>query len=144
MKILKASKKHIPSIAKIISVLDNEHYHFSDIHHITAHVSKGWYYLALEKNRPVGAMCLEPTEGSYQIYSIASQQKGAGRSLIQFAIQKCKKEKIPKLWCWSLLRYHAVGFYKAMGFKERFLFKKQWYGEDCYIFGKTITQPIKR
>ncbi len=140
MKVIKATKKHILTIASIISVLDTEHYHYSDVTQITKYVQQGWYYLALNENGPIGAMCLEPTEGSYQIDTIASRQKGAGRSLIQFAIQKCKKERVSKLWCWSLTRYHAIGFYKAMGFKERFLLKKQWYGEDCYLFGMAISK----
>jgi len=143
VKIIKASRKHISSIARIISVLDTEHYRFSDTKRIAALVSKGWYFIALKGNQPIGAMCLEPIEGSYQIDTIASRQKGTGRRLIQFAIQKCKKEKMPKLWCWSLTRYHAKGFYVAMGFEERFLLKKQWFGENCYLFGMVITPNSK-
>ena len=49
-----------------------------------------------------------------------------------------KKEGIPKLWCWSLKRYGAEGFYKKMEFEESCLLKRQGFGEDCYFFGKAI------
>ena len=138
MKVIRAQKKHISDISKLMSALDTKDYSFSDKKHVEDFIVKGWYYIALQKNEMTGAMALEPIEGSYQIYSITSTKKGVGKALIDFAIKKCKDEKVAKLWCWSLKRYKAKGFYEKMGFEEFFLLRKQWYGEDCYFFGKII------
>ena len=138
MIIKKATLNDVKTISKIISVLNTKNYHPSDIKQIKYYISRGWYYVALYNSKIVGAMALEPTEGSYHIYSIASKKNGVGRVLIDYAIKKCIKEKIPKLWCWSLKRYDCKGFWEKMNFEESFLLKKQWHGEDCYLFGKVI------
>jgi N-acetylglutamate synthase-like GNAT family acetyltransferase len=136
-KIIKAKKEHINGISAIMTQLDTKHFYVSDKKKISDFVKKGWYYVIIE-NKVVAAMSLIPTEGAYEIFSIVSTKPGCGRELIDFAVQKCKKEKIPKLWCWSLKKYNAKGFYEKMGFDEAILLKKQFYGYDCYLFGKVI------
>ncbi len=101
-------------------------------------VERGQYYVAVDNNNIVGVMSLVITEQSCEIYAIASKQPGCGHLLIQYAETFCREQHIPKLWCWSFKRYHAQGFYQRMGFEEAFLMRKQWFGEDCYIFGKVI------
>ena len=101
-------------------------------------IDRGQYYVAVDDNHIVGAMSLVIGEQSCEIYTIASQQPGCGRLLVKHAEALCKEQHIPKIWCWSFERYHAQGFYKKMGFEESLLMRKQWFGEDCYIFGKVI------
>lgn len=108
----------------------------SGMNQIHTFVGEGKYFVAVREGGIVGAMSLIIEENSCQIYSIASRQKGAGRAMIQHAEEVCRAERIPKLWCWSLARYNAGGFYEKMGFDEVFLMRRQWFGEDCYIFGK--------
>ena len=50
----------------------------------------------------------------------------------------CRAEGVPKLWCWSMERYQASPFYEKQGFDERHLLRRQFFGEDCWLFGKNI------
>ncbi|MBN2087938.1 GNAT family N-acetyltransferase [Candidatus Peregrinibacteria bacterium] len=140
IEVIKASKKHIPDIAKINEVLDTPHFCRSNKELIEKNISKEHYFIAVDNKKVLGAMAIILDEGIYEIDSLATSQekKGIGKMLIDFAVEKCKKEKVPKLWCWSLARYKARGFYKKMGFEEDILLKKHAHGEDCYLFGKII------
>ncbi|MGR3292555.1 MAG: GNAT family N-acetyltransferase [Candidatus Scalindua sp.] len=138
MKIQLAQVKHLRDVCKLLKVLDTEKRIFSNKKQTLFFISKQWCYIAVESGRVVGVMLLEPTEGSYKINTLVSRQKGTGKLLINWAIDICRKNNIPKLWCWSLARYAADGFYKKMGFTESFLLQKQWDGEDCYFLGKLI------
>ncbi len=138
VEIRKAVLKDVSNVSEIVSILDTDKYRFSDIKAVRSFVSNGWFFVAVENGNMLGVISLEPTEGSYQMTHVVSKRKGFGKLLIKFAIDKYKKEKISKLWGWSLKRYNAKGFYKKVGFDEIFLLKKQWYGEDCYFFGKII------
>lgn len=138
MKIQIAQIQQISDICEVLKVLDSEKRTFSDKNQNLIFISKQWCHIAVESGKIVGVMVLEPTEGSYNIYTLVSKQKGAGKLLVNLAIDICRKNSIPKLWCWSLARYAAEGFYQKMGFTESFLLHKQWDGEDCYFFGKVI------
>lgn len=121
-----------------MKILDFSEYNYSNRKEIKKCIDAGQYFVAVEKEI-AGAMILILDENSCQIRAIASGKKGAGRLLVNFAIDKCKKEGIPKLWCWSLARRKAEGFYEKMGFEEKLLMRKQWLGEDCWIFGKVTS-----
>lgn len=138
MIVVKAKQNNLAKVSGIFNALNTVHYNFSDTKKIKTMIDRGWVYTIKVNKNIMAAMVLKPAEGSYQIYAIASTRKGGGRALIDFAVKKCQKEKVPKLWCWSLSRYKAKGFYQKMGFKEQLKLKKQWYGEDCYIFGRVI------
>lgn len=138
MKIQLAHVQHLRDICELLKVLDTEKRKFSEEKQSLFFISLQWCYIAVESGNVVGAMVLEPTEGSYKIHTLVSKQKGAGKLLVNRAIDICRKNNIPKLWCWSLARYAAVGFYKKMGFTESLLLHKQWDGEDCYFLGKLI------
>lgn len=133
-----ATLSDIPQIAKIVSKLDTEHCQSSDLDRIRRYIERSLYYIAEEDHTIISAMVLNKIEGSYQVFLISSRKKGGGKALIEYAVWKCRQEKIKKLWCWSLTRYQARGFYEKMGFDEIFLLKNQWYGEDCYFLGKNI------
>lgn len=122
----------------MLKVLDAEDYPFSDLKDVHKYIRNRECYLATHNNKIIGTMILRFEDSSCEIYLISSKQKGAGTALVNFAIKQCIANKIPKLWCWSLARYNAKGFYKKMGFKELFLLKKQWHKEDCYFFGREI------
>ncbi|MBU1934667.1 GNAT family N-acetyltransferase [Patescibacteria group bacterium] len=141
MEIIQATKEHISKISEINSVLDTEQYHFSSPDSIERFIEKGQYFIAVENGEILGAISIRPIDGSYQIFTIATAKsnEGIGSALVEFAINKCKEDGIKKLWCWSLIRYDAKGFYESMGFEEEILLKKQWHNEDCYLFGKVIT-----
>lgn len=138
MKVRLAKKEEISRISKIVSALDTKHYKFSDKKKILGFIKKKSCYVSLENDEILGAMCLDLSKESCKIYSIVSKKKGCGKLLVNRAVEVCKKKKVTKLWCWSLIRYKAGGFYHKVGFEEQFLLKKQWYGEDCYFFGKRI------
>ncbi len=138
MEIVKAKKSHVKELSALLKGLDIENYSFSDEERITPLIEKGYYYVAIEDNKIVGSIALMIIEESCQIDALITSKKGVGRALIEFAVEKCKEEGAKKLWCWSLKRYNAKGFYDKMGFKEQFLLEKHWCGEDCYIFGRVI------
>ncbi len=138
MWVRKATSKDIKVISKIFSSLNNKYYQPSNLKEIKKGITKKNIFVALEKNKIIAAIQLQRQEKNYEIIWLASIKKGGGKSLAEFAITKCKKEKILKLWCWSLTVYQAKGFYKKMGFEEIFLLKKQWHGKDCYFCGKII------
>ncbi len=138
MKVRPAKKEDCMEISRLFTVLDFEKYSPSDSKRVRAYVEKGEGFVATNNGKVVAAMLLKLEEFCYEIITIASSMKGGGTALVKFALQKCKKEKVPKLWCWSLKRYKAKGFYEKMGFEECYLLKKHGFGEDCYIIGKVI------
>ncbi len=138
MKIKIAKKSDNQDISNLFKVLDTEAHTPSNIKEINDHIRRKECYIAEHNNEIVSAMILKLECMCYEIITLSSKMKGGGRNLVEFVVDKCKKEKIPKLWCWSLKRYKAKGFYEKMGFKERHLLRKQAFGEDCYFFGKVI------
>lgn len=138
MEIVKATKTHAEELSALLKGLDTEEYSFSEVEKITPLIEKGYYYVAVEGSEIVGTIALVIVEESCEIDALITSQKGVGKALIDFTVDLCKKEDVKKIWCWSLKRYNAIGFYDKMGFKEQFLLEKQWCGEDCYIFGMVI------
>ena len=138
MKIRLAKKSDNKSVSDLFKALDIEAYTSSDIEKINEHIEQKECYVVEKDNEIVAAMVLRLECLCYEIIFLSSKVKGGGRKLVEFAVDKCKQEKIPKLWCWSLKRYNAIGFYEKMGFEERHLLVKQGFGEDCYFFGKLI------
>ncbi|MDD4996462.1 MAG: GNAT family N-acetyltransferase, partial [Patescibacteria group bacterium] len=116
MKIRLATIKDIIKIKSIVKKIDTRNFHFSNEDIIKKHIEKKHYYLALENNKCLGVIGLVPAAGSYEIYSLVSNRPGVGKELVRFAEKKCRREKINKLWCWSLKRYKAKDFYLKMGF----------------------------
>jgi len=143
MKIQFAHDQHLRDVCKLLEVLNTEKRTFSDKKQNLFFITKQWCYIAVERGKIEGVMVLEPTDGSYKIHTLVSKQKGLGTLLVNWAIDICRKNNIPKLWCWSFTQYAAEGFYKKMGFAESFLLRKQWDGEDCYFFGKMINMDSK-
>ena len=138
MEIVKASKVHAEKLSVLLKGLDTEEYSFSEVEKIMPLIEEGNYFVAIDDNEVVGTIALIIIEESCEIDALITSKKGVGKALIEFAIELCKKEGVKKIWCWSLKRYNAIGFYDKMGFKEQFLLEKHWCGEDCYIFGKVI------
>jgi len=138
MEIVKATKAHAKELSALLKGLDTEEYSFSEVEKITPLIENGNYFVAIEDNEIVGTIALVIVEESCEIDALITSKKGVGKALIDFTVELCKKENVKKLWCWSLKRYNAIGFYDKMGFKEQFLLEKQWCGEDCYIFGRVI------
>lgn len=134
--IRKATDEDILLISEMMKVLDMGELNPSDPSSIEKILEQ--YVVAFDGQYPVGAMSLNVEEGSCEIYTLTSRKPGTGRALIEYAEQICRDRKLSKLWCWSLARYNARGFYEKVGFEEAFLMKKQWFGEDSYLFGKVI------
>lgn len=139
MQVIRASLAELGDVSRIIAALNFLGHQFSDPRIVKRQIARGRYFLCRHNNRAVGAIGLNQRDGACQIFAIASTVKGAGRAMIEFAIEECKANGLPKLWCWSLLRYRAKGFYEKMGFEESTILRRQWYGEDCYFFGKVIS-----
>ncbi len=138
MEMRKAVMEDVVQMSKMLEVFTTPNFDYSKVERISKYVQSGDYYVAAESDSIVGCMSLIENKGSMYIDSIVSIKKGAGKLMINFAVDRCKTENFLKLWCWSLARYDAVGFYRKMGFEEIFLLKNQWFGEDCYIIGKVI------
>ena len=138
MEIVKATKAHAEKLSVLLKGLDTEEYSFSEVEKIMPLIEEGNYFVAIDDKEVVGTIALVIIEESCEIDALITSKKGVGKALIEFAIELCKKEGVKKIWCWSLKRYNAIGFYDKMGFKEQFLLEKQWCGEDCYIFGRVI------
>lgn len=138
MEIVKANKAHAEKLSVLLKGLDTEEYSFSEVEKITPLIEEGNYFVAIDDNEIVGTIALIIVEESCEIDALITSKKGVGKALIDFTVDLCKKEGVKKIWCWSLKRYNAIGFYDKMGFKEQFLLEKQWCGEDCYIFGRVI------
>jgi len=138
MEIVKATKAHAEKLSVLLRGLDTEEYSFSEVEKITPLIENGNYFVVIEDDEIVGTIALVIVEESCEIDALITSKKGVGKALIDFTVELCKKENVKKLWCWSLKRYNAIGFYDKMGFKEQFLLEKQWCGEDCYIFGRVI------
>ena len=138
MEIIKATKEHAHELSALLKGLDTEEYSFSEVDKLLPSIESGIYYIAIEGNEIVCTIALIIIEESCEIDALITNKKGVGKALIDFAVEKCRRENIKKIWCWSLKRYNAIGFYDKMGFKEQFLLEKHWCGEDCYIFGRVI------
>ncbi|MBI4175806.1 MAG: GNAT family N-acetyltransferase [Candidatus Aenigmarchaeota archaeon] len=138
MKVRLAKPADVDEISGIVSVLDTKQTMPSDIGRIGKHISAGEYFVAQDSGRVVGAMILYFDDENCQLVLIASKKGGAGRLLVGYAERMCREKGVHKLWCWSLARYKARGFYENMGFREAFLLRKQFFGEDCWLFGKVI------
>lgn len=138
IKIVKAKTNHIPSLSRLFKKLDREKWNTSDKKKVLADLPNA--YVALNKNKVVGALVLRFNKHNSEIVKIVSTQSGVGRKLIGFAIKKAKQKKVSKIWCWSMARFNAHGFYQKMGFEEQFLHKKHFYNEDCWFFGKVLSK----
>ena len=142
MRIKKATINDVDKISRIVSVLDAPGFDFSDKEKISNQIKNKAvdYYLALQNKKAVGVIGIIFSRGSCQIYSVAVniRRKGIGTRLVNFAIRQCKNKKASKIWCWSLSKYRAAGFYRKMRFEEEILLKKQWHKMDCYLFGKLL------
>ncbi|MBD3280828.1 GNAT family N-acetyltransferase [Candidatus Dojkabacteria bacterium] len=141
MLVQKAKLSDAIRVKEIVSQLNTENYNFSHLSKIKKYIRKGVCFVAKDKGSVVGAMVLkyDSTEAcELKLLAVAKKGLGVGKELINHAEKFCREKGIAKLWCWSLIRYDAKGFYKKVGFEEDFLLKKQWYGEDAYFFGKVV------
>lgn len=142
MYVTEAQQRHTAEIASICTVLDSPQYICSDKTDIQKHIDRHECFIALDEGRVAAVMYLICEEDSCEIDMLVSKRKGGGTALVQYAVELCKHRNIAKLWCWSMTKYGASGFYKKMGFTESYLMKQQWFGEDCFYFGKRI--PVKK
>ncbi len=126
------------AVSELLQCLDTENYKFSDIDGVTNHIDNNQCFVIRGDGELLGVVILDVDDQSLQVKYIVSKAKGGGRDLLRFSEEYALDRNLLKIWCWSLVRYQAIGFYAKMGFTEQFLLKKQNYGEDCYIFGKVL------
>ena len=134
----------IDSISELFKVLDTDHYKFSDPTEIRASMEKGRVIVAELHGQIIASVAVRLAEESAEIYSLAVHQDHRGRDLGSSLITEIEKYaaelSIPKIWGWSLVRYNASEFYRRTGFNEMLLLKRQFFGEDCWIFGKLVVK----
>jgi len=133
-----ATLADVAAIAALNRQLDTEHFSYSVEHRIREAIDRGEYYVARVSGDVVGAISLCREDGAFKIVTIASRETGAGRALVRRAEARCREEKVAKLFCWSLVRYGVVDFYRQLGFTEVHCLQQQWFGEDCFFCGKVI------
>jgi N-acetylglutamate synthase-like GNAT family acetyltransferase len=143
----KAEPIHIYGVvASLVRLHFDDHAPFNEAT-VLPLIESGIVYVATMESSPAetsvqGAMIFAEEHGSYRIRALASKPdaecRGAGRALVEHAIQKCEQEGVPKLWCWSLDLYDVKDFYKKLGFTEAHRLEKQFFGRDCWFFGRII------
>ncbi len=140
MKVIPAKMRHLDAISEIVSQLDMPQYKLSDKRNVRSYICGDSYFVAVSNGNILGALALDKDADTYEIYALAvkEKKKGVGKALIDFAVKKCRKEGIKKLWTMSSAHYGAAGFYRAMGFDEELLMKRHYHGQDCYYFGKLV------
>lgn len=138
--IRKATTADAKQISAIIKVLDYKNYLPGSIANVEKYIELELYYVIELKGEVLGAFSYRFYNESCQILTIASdiKNKGLGTAMLNHIVEKCKENNIKKVWCWSLKRYNAGAFYEKMGFDEKFVAKKQFFGEDTYFFGKVL------
>lgn len=134
----RATPSEALQISDVLKALDTENFCFSEQKKVEECIANGTAFVMRKGQSVLAAMLLNYEEEACEVYVIASREPGGGKALIQLATEECRAKMIPKIWCWSLERYGALGFWRKMGFDEELLLKKQSFGENCYIFGKTI------
>ena len=116
MTIRLATLADLEIILPIMRKLDDENNHYSDEKAIKDITNKHMY-VSVHDKKIVGTMVVDIYIGTCEIVRIVSNQKGCGREMVEYVIEKFKNEKIPKVWCWSSAWHGAEGFYKKMGFE---------------------------
>lgn len=140
MIITKANIKELQSTCKLLKKLNTENYNYSEEESVENFITSGQTYVAKKEDEILGVAQINSIEGSWELRAIVVKEKnqGIGTELIKHIESQAREEEITKLWCWSLARYAARGFYEAAGFSEIYLLKQQFYGEDCWFFGKVL------
>lgn len=133
----RANFNDVAEVSRLLKTLEHGEYVISDFDDVREAVKNDHVYVIGEKTLSA-VIWLVVVKGSLQIKAIVSNQKGHGTLLVQMAETVCKNQGLPKLWCWSNVRYGAADFYRKTGFSEEYLLKKQWGGEDIWFFGKVI------
>jgi len=136
--VVPAAGEHIPALLELLRALDCPHFTYVVPDEVDAGVRAGRYFVALVAGEVAGAISIDLAEQSCQIETLVSHRPGCGRVLVEFARAWAREHGARKLWCWSMTRYRARGFYEAVGFSECFLVARQWYGEDCWYFGMPL------
>ncbi len=75
MKIQFAHVQHLKDVCKLLEVLNTEKRTFSDKEQNLLFITKQWCYIAVEKGKVEGVMVLEPTDGSYKIHTLDSNER---------------------------------------------------------------------
>jgi N-acetylglutamate synthase-like GNAT family acetyltransferase len=142
MHIELATSTDISEISEVLRTLDTSNYRFSAPEVIANSISARMCWIARVAGQTTGTLIAHEVEGSFEIIALAVapdyQRKGIGRQLLRAAEIAASERKFPKIWCWSLAQYSSQDFYKSCGFTEAVLLKRQFYGEDCWFFGKII------
>jgi len=129
-------------VVKLFSALNTEQYCFTDETKILESIEAGRVFVTEGSDGITGAVEMANTEGGAEIVAISvlSSFRGAGtgKMLISAAERWAISQSLPKLWSWSLARFEAAAFYRATGFQEAYLMKEQFFGEDCWFFGKLL------
>lgn len=99
------------------------------------------YFIALE-DEVLGAFGIEFGEKEAKFGPISvkprHQKKGVGSQLIRFAENLARGRGLTRIWCHSLERYHAEGFYEYHGWKMEKFIRDFWGGQNCYLFSKEL------
>lgn len=138
LTIIPAAAEHIPVLCDLLHALDTPQFTYAIAAEVDEWVRDGKYFLALSAGVPAGLIALDLREASCEILTIVSRRPGTGRALVSFARAWAAEHGAKKLWCWSLTRYRAEGFYRAAGFTEEFRLRQHWGGEDCWLFGMPL------
>ena len=143
-----AEPQDMVCVVKLFSTLNTEQYSFTDERKILESIEAGRIFVTEGSDEITGAVEMANTEGGAEIVaiSVVSSVRGAGngKMLISAAEKWAISQSLPKLWCWSLARFEAAAFYRATGFHEAYFMRQQFFGEDCWFFGKLLQRDDQR
>lgn len=133
----------LSAVQKCLAELNSPRYVYSDAERISPAIRDRLVWVAVSDTGEIaGALHGEVVEGALMITALAVGEKwrrqGIGAKLVNLAETEARRRALPKIWCWSFARYHAHDFYRKAGFDESILLKRQFYDEDCWLFGKVL------
>ncbi|MFL6197756.1 MAG: GNAT family N-acetyltransferase [Thermoanaerobaculia bacterium] len=151
LQVRRAEPVHVDDVVTCLARLHFDNHAPFNQDTVLPSIKDGIVYVAIDDSLPgeaavQGAMIFAEEHESYRIRALSSRSetsRGAGRALVEYAIRRCEQEGVPKLWCWSLDLYDVKDFYRKFGFTEAHRLKKQFFGRDCWFFGRII-EPAER
>lgn len=122
MEITNAKSENLQAILELNRQfhLDIANFKWDTPEWINQEIKIGNYIVLKEQENVLGAMCLESRDDGVHIETIAIKnelhRKGLGKRLIDYAVDRTKKEGQRKLMVESFLDYGLEGFYIKSGF----------------------------
>jgi len=124
MDIVKASSADVEDILRLNTQIhvDTPLFHGGSSAWIEEQIENGNYFVVKSENEICGALCVLEKNGEFHLETIAvqkgQQEKGIGRTFIDFAKTKAKENGFDRLYVDTYCEYNVDGFYEKCGFRK--------------------------